>query len=413
MYKDMVLGFEFEVEGMWSDICQFIDNTSYITDITYHHINEYHGTSYKTAQGKWRIEEDETIDGAEFISPPMGYHKAKDMCKKFFESIDTTPGITTTDACGLHVGMSINGNLDSVNLENIIPSINYGLLGTLWPDRMLKKNKYCKNLKGLLQNGCTESENKYSDIIDMAHHWMASSYSFIKTKYYRGVKYIEFRVPGGKDYHFKFDELFASIDHIADILLGHIKLSKKHINKKMYSYLNRSYKGVDYKSCQFSNVFKEGNLAFDRTYANVMNSLYRVSTYNGINANSLYNKLNKDNYIYYLIKYMATNKTIATNKISDMSKRVNIITMSISVPENEQPVDMIKMLAVWECLPRELVQKLIYKLNKRSLDYFIKYSLNKASNENKLKQMSIICENRAQQLKNKIEQGDKSANLHF
>lgn len=393
MYDDIVLGFEFEVEGKDCDIYGLIDNSTSLTGLTEHYIECYHNTMYKTGEGLWRVEKDSTICGAEFISPPENYHTAKKTCKTFFEMIKNSPGIKTTSSCGLHVGMSVNGNLNSIDLTNIIPNINYRLLATLWPTRMFNKSTYCNNLKRMLKN--TNIYTKKTTINDISNILMCGAYSFIKTKNYENVKYIEFRVPGGVDYHFKFDELFTSIDHISDILLGYTKLSKKDQQKKMYSYINRSYKSLN--TTTTSSLLKqilsipEILLEFEIPIGTFTNIYYITNTRLTLlnNNRKQIDELNEQNYLYYFFNYMVTHKMVS--ELRETSKHINK-SILISVPENIQQSDMIKMLKVWEILPYSLTQTLLNKLNQRTYNYFIKYYINRSENEEQLKWISDICE---------------------
>jgi hypothetical protein len=402
MYKDITLGFEFEVEGNYNDIYKLIDNSAHITGITEHFIEEYHDTRYKTAEGLWRVEEDETVNGAEFISPPADYYTAKELCKAFFKAIKDTPGTKTTSDCGLHVGMSINGTLDGVDLTNIIPNINQRLLAKLWPDRILGNHCYCNNLEHMMKkinifkvNGDLPTDNVKSNISYMSKAWMDNAYSFIKTKYYENVKYIEFRVPGGQDYHLKFNELFDSIDHVSDILLGHTKLSKKKLTKKMYSYLNRIYNKMDCYSYFIPLLIPEILLknklpttAFNAIYNNVTRKLVSIHCKNNSNKERIRNELNRDNYLYYLLEYMVTNQVFS--KLIIISENIGNIIV-ISIPENKQQSDIIKMLKVWELLPVNLVRNLLVKLNQRSYNYFIKYYINNARNPEQRNWMLNVC----------------------
>lgn len=387
MYKDIVLGFEFEVEGRDNAVYNLIDNSAHITGITEHFVEDYHDTRYKTAEGLWRVEADETVAGAEFISPPVEYYEARKLCKAFFKAIEDTPGVETTHACGLHVGMSVNGTLDGVNLVNIIPNVNYRLLAKLWPGRMLGNHCYCNSLKNILKKVNTFGIRDglpigviRPNISSMSKAWLNNTYSFIKTKYYENVKYIEFRTPGGQDYHLKFDELFASIDHISNILLGHTKLSKKKLTKKMYSYLNRVYKNSDYTYFApplISETFLKNKLpiaVFNAAYrAAVTKLIYNHS--NILDKERIRTELNKHNYLYCLLEYMVANKMLSSlKKISDIINNVTVV----SIPENRQQASMIKMLKVWQLLPRRLVRDLLNKLNQKAFNHFIKYHINNA-----------------------------------
>jgi hypothetical protein len=401
MYKDMVLGFEFEVEGNYNNIYDLIDNSAHITGITEHFVEEYHDTRYKTAEGKWRVEEDETVNGAEFISPLLKYDDAREICKKFFEIIEETSGITTTDACGLHIGMSINGNLAGVDLENIIPNVNYRLLAKLWPDRMLGNHCYCNNLKNILRkvnifriNGTLPTNIVKPNISYMSKAWMDNTYSFIKTKYYENVKYIEFRTPGGQDYHLKFDELFASIDHISDILLGHTKLSKEKSTKKMYSYLNRVYKKSNYTYFApplVPEIFLKDKLpraAFNAAYHATISKLKSINCQNYLSKERMRIELNNHNYLYCLLEYMVANQIFST--LETMSGIINNV-MVVSIPENKQQASMIKMLKLWPKLPHNLVRDLLIKLNQRAYNYFIKYYINNTDVPEKHEWITGIC----------------------
>lgn len=388
MYENITLGFEFEVEGNDRDIYELIDASTHITGLTEHYIEDYHDTRYKTGEGLWRVEKDETVSGAEFISPPMDYYTAKEMCKKFFKAIDDADGVDTSSRCGLHVGMSINGNLDGIDLPSIIPNVNYRLLATLWPDRMLEEHSYCNNLKKMLKTiniFCTNSSisnyNTKPSTASMSKRWMDSAYSFIKTKYYDNVRYIEFRVPGGIDYHLKFDALFTSIDHISDILLGRTKLSKKKTVKKMYSYLNRSYKAPDYTHHTppfIPDIFLKNRLSsnsFTSLYNHTRTTLVSTLYYDQVGKEKIRNNLNRYDYLYCFLEYMVANQMFS--KLEDISNTINN-TIVVPIPENRQQADMIKMLKVWQFLPRKLVRNLLEKLNQKTYNHFIKYHINNA-----------------------------------
>lgn len=401
MYEDITLGFEFEIEGSDRKICNFIDNSAHITGITDHCIEHYHDTRYKTGEGLWRVEEDKTINGAEFISPLMDYYTAKEMCRKFFKVIEDTPGIIVSKRCGLHVGMSVNGNLNGVDLMSIIPNINYRLLAKLWPTRMLEDHAYCNSLKKMLKAiNAFEPNNNIADrdirptISSMSKKWMDNGYSFIKTKYYNDVKYIEFRAPGGLDYHLKFDALFTSIDHISDILLGHTKLSKKKTVKKMYSYLNRAYSSLEYSHYIppfIPEIFLENKLvpaSFNIIYYATNTALTAIRHYDDPSKERIRANLNKEGFLYCLFEYMVANQMFA--KLTSMSNSIKDI-IEISIPKNKQQADMIKMLKVWELLPRKLVRSLLNRLNQKAYNYFIKYHINSAQDTEQRNWVFNVC----------------------
>lgn len=401
MYKDITLGFEFEVEGSDDNIYRFIDNTASITGLTEHYIEDYHDTRYRTGEGLWRAERDDTICGAEFISPLMNYCAAKEMCKKFFKAIKDTAGINTTERCGLHVGMSINGKLDGVDLVSIIPNINYRLLATLWPTRMRGDHFYCNNLKRILRkvnvfgsNNNEADSNIKPSIASISEKWMNSAYSFIKTKRYNNVEYIEFRVPGGTDYHFKLDALFTSIDHVSDVLLGRTRLSKKKTTKKMYSYLNRLYRVSDYTHHAppfIPEIFLKKRLtvpAFNSVYYNTKRLVFSINHYNPPDQERLKDNLNRYGYLYCLLEFMASNRMFS--KIEELSNTIKN-TIVVSIPEDKQQADMIKMLKVWQFLPRKLVRDLLNRLNQKAYSYFIKYYINNAKNTEERNWVFNVC----------------------
>lgn len=397
MYKNITLGFEFEVEG---NVYDLIDNSAHITGITDHYIEEYHDTRYKTAEGLWRVEEDETISGAEFISPPKGYYEAKELCKAFFETIKNTPDVKTTYACGLHVGMSINGNLDNVDLTSIIPNINYRLLAKLWPDRMLRDHNYCNSLKNMLKRvnifgvNTLPSDTVTPSISSINEAWLNSTHAFIKIKHYENTRYIEFRVPGGHDYHLRLDDLFVSIDHISDILLGHTKLSKKKTTKKMYSYLNRVYKKADYtyfRAPQVPEIFLKNKLsiaAFNTIYTTITSKLINIHYQEVLSKEKTKDELNNNNYLYCLLEYMVANQILLS--LEKISNTINNV-MVVSIPKNRQQSDMIKMLKLWPILPRNLVRDFLNKLNRKAYNHFIKYHINNTDNQEQRNWVFNVC----------------------
>lgn len=385
MYRDITLGFEFEVEGEYYDIYDLIDNSSHITGIADHCIHGYHDTDQLTARGKWRVEEDETIDGAEFISPPLGYHKAKQTCKEFFEAIEDTLGVSTTENCGLHVGISVNGDLKGVNLKTLIPNINYRLLTNLWSKRMIG-HYHCKGLKSVLttMNTNTFVGNRKLDILKLSNKCLTQHHSFISKKKYNNKEYLELRAPGGIDYHLKFKELFITIDHIADILLGNTKITKKQSNRKMHSYINRIYsrKILNHKIPNSVEEFKQLNpsiYAINMGYRKVTDIFKSADLY-GISLSSNIShpieKINVNNYLYYLIKSMiALNGEETQKELHSMSEKINQYT-TVVIPKDAQQSDMIKMLKVWDVLPRQLVEGMIHRLKQKAFNHFIKYYIN-------------------------------------
>jgi hypothetical protein len=388
MYEDITLGFEFEVEGSDISIYSLIDNSAHITGLTEHYIEDYHDTRYKTAEGLWRIEDDETISGAEFISPLMDYCTARKVCKDFFAAISNTPEVFTTNRCGLHVGMSVNGNLDGIDLASIIPNINYRLLATLWPTRMLEDHHYCNSLKKMLRtvnvfgsNTGMSNTGIRPSISSMSKKWMNNAYSFIKTKYYNDIKYIEFRAPGGLDYHLKFDALFTSIDHISDVLLGRTKLSKKETAKKMYSYLNRLYKVSDYTHHTppfIPEMFLKNRLSptsFTTLYNYTKSVLISIDYYDHPAKGKIRDNLNRHGYLYHLLEYMVANRM--RSRLKSISDIINDAIV-VPIPENKQQSDMIKMLKLWQLLPRKLIRNLLNRLNQKAYNHFIKYHINNA-----------------------------------
>ena len=400
MYRNIFLGFEFEIEGQRDDISNFIESTEHITGIKDKYVYEYHKTKHLTKEGKWRIEEDDSIRGAEFISPPYRYYKAKELCKKFLNAIKNCSYVKTTKNCGLHVGMSVNGGLDSVNLAELLPNINARLLASLWPDRTITYNTFCRSLQYMLEDIDTEYDyvKKGFDTPELVSNWLAEGHSFIKIRKYNNTSYLELRVPGGQDYHLKFDELFTTINHVSNILLGRIKTTKKQISKKMYSYLNRAYKQQTeneeiVKSVKdISKTNKQGIL---RTCFAITHEL-EFATYRNIHIDTINKKLNHSNYIYQFIKHLIQSiDTFDCSEKDSVYNFLDLVSMHIDVviPEKEQQVEMLKLLKIWNVLPLFLSKKLINRLNQRTCKYFAKYYLNKAKDPTKYKTMLYFCKN--------------------
>ncbi|NIA10718.1 MAG: hypothetical protein GWP10_13570 [Nitrospiraceae bacterium] len=455
MYKNITLGFEFEIWGETEDIFNFIDNSSSITNIVEHEIHSYHGTAFRTKRGEWRVEHDGSLEhGAEFISPPFNYYKAKEICKKFFEVIKNTPHITTTKRCGLHVNMSIDGdiNLNKIDMSNVLPNINYRLLYHLWKDRM-SKNLYCKNLTHLLQT-TEEVEDHRISIADLTANCLSNNrYAFIRLKTYNDKHYIEIRVPGGENYHLKFNDVFTTVDHIADVLLNNSNKPRSlKTTKKMYSYINR----IHSNKCKQSPKFKLKHLKvsndtiymlyysfknkaffiqnqreeerlypsyYDTSYyerfgQSLLSNFYNGGTnftgtkhYNCHNKITRYKKFvltcTKDNFLYYLTRAIIYNEQTKYKiyNISNILKK-NLESdqlMSIfTVPKNEKQIHLLKLLKSWRSLLPEFVIILMLHLHRRSLKFFLKYYVHKDNKETNEKWKTIKTIYRRNQHKEKL-----------
>jgi len=380
MYNDITLGFEFEVESdstnidnpnIHSCIYAFIDKVYNITGLSEHRIDPYHDKRDDTAKGKWRIEYDNSIVGAEFISPVMKYAAAKKMVKLFFKAIAESPTIKITDSCGLHVGMSINGDITNVNLSKLLSSINQKLLVSLWRNRAKTDRYYCKNITDLMR-GVDLTTLNYKNI---AIQLIKGSHGFIKLNILNGCNYIELRVPGGKDYHLKYKELFVTIDHVASKMLQATKKdsNKKYVSK-MLSYVNRVNKrNVDNS---FANIeMKAEFLKSERHITNHnITSMFNSCIY-AIEEKTLeYYHLNDNFYLYFLIKYIVKSFNLRnTINIKNYSHFFREQKIQIAIPPEEFDSEKIKILEHWRKLPLDVVTDLFLSLNNYSYKYLLKY----------------------------------------
>ena len=371
MYKDILLGFEFEIET--EDIYEtyyLIDELSPITEYREHRVYGYHGSSNRTIRNAWRVEEDSSILGAEFISPPMPYIKAKEMVKEFFGVIKNSNSALVTKNCGLHVNMSINGNIDALNLSTFLVSLNQSFIAALWPDRI--NSIYAKSIgKKFKDIACHKNIN----IENFAKHLFRSTHSFISLKTFNNKSYLELRTPGGVDYHFKFKELFTLIDYVANKMIANCSpkatYNNKHV-KKISSYINRTSKHSDTFETKMIKL-NSGEFISSEEFIDMLFSITNIIE----NKNTL-SCLDETKDLYNIIKYCVLHKRVYgscwDSYVSTFFNLVKNSNLLIKIPKNESTFDKIKVLKHWCCLPTQLVIDLLSSINsKHAHQYLIKH----------------------------------------
>ena len=290
--------------------------------------------------------------------------------------------VIITDKCGLHVGMSINGTVNDLNLSNFLTSLDPRFIVSLWPDR-IRHNQYVKDF------GTQIKKLEYFENIDttnLASHLLSVPHTFITLKNFAGKFYLELRVPGGTDYHHKFKELFILIDYIADkMLLNNSKTPKpisKKCTKKMLSYINRIAKH-SYNSIIGGMPIK---VLIDKINSGIkINPRVFVNTLDQIIGNISYSKVTREKimsnktHLYSIIKYCIVNEkiyndTFAKSHIDMFLKIVKDLDLHIKIPPKESIPDKIKLFKRWQCLPTPMLINLFSSFdNKHAYKYLVKY----------------------------------------
>lgn len=384
MYKNILLGFEFEVETYGQeDTYAFIDEVSHITAYNEHRVYNYHSSSYRTINNAWRVEDDNSILGAEFISPPIYYNEAKKMVKEFFRAIEGSANAMITDNCGLHVGMSINGTVEGLDLSSFLISLDQRLIASLWPERI--KNRYVRNIGEQIKR--FKHDNKNINIENFAKHLFYSRHTFISLKEFNYKKYLELRIPGGKNYHRKFKELFALIDHVASKMLSNHSLynsnlpvvDSKKCTRKITSYVNRMLK---YDQGNAVSNFKTANekLGSEKLLTiSVISSILDLAIVQIEYIYSTWNLLNKDCFLYNLIKYCVIYRKeyleyYIKENIDHFLKLVKKLAPSVDIPKKESTYNKVKIFKHWNRLPTFLVTDLLSSIDsKHAYRYLIKH----------------------------------------
>lgn len=301
------VGFEIEVEGdgNTSLIYYLAEKTRHITGLDTITVQQYHQHRGDSVLGKWRLEHDTSLsNGAEFITPPLEINNALETLEKFLTYIDKCKCFTT-ERTGLHINMSSNNMcLDDININNIIPQINYKLLFNLWSSRF-EKNMYSRSLRSLIQTNkqamlYAYCSNLYSGEIEKLNAvnkiLLGKRTGFINLRKNTDRKrYFEIRIAGGKEYHKKFKSIEQTVRHFEKILLNSQKNPTKSY-KSLISYVNRTF------TCDKKNKLFIPSLFNTITpYAFIKKDIPLIKNVHNYNIEQLHTEIRRiHNEIYFL-----------------------------------------------------------------------------------------------------------------
>ena len=246
MYETYV-GYEFEVENR---IKSLIDNSRHITNYEGSTIRAYHSTKDRSRTGLWRIEQDESLtnNGAEFISPVQKLEHSIETMKTFLTAIKENGSITST-RCGCHINMSLmyHGRIIKLDEDALLSNINWRLLFSLWKNRLLNLNPYCKNLSSIFRHMKQHRASRHKKISiksGFGNEIFRNNHGFIVKKQSLTLKkgtYYELQFPGGLDYHKYPDKIETTVRHFDEILKkSRQTICNNKINKKIITYINRT-----------------------------------------------------------------------------------------------------------------------------------------------------------------------------
>lgn len=179
---------------------------------------------------KWEIHEDSSLSGlaAEIVSPPMALRDFLDICPNIFKLIDDI-GYTDNE-CGLHIGMSLPGKMDDVDLVKLILFTDENYLWKKFSGREV--NTYVEHMQKTIRKemmrakGYSRDQGERVSRISQLRKMIRENdidVSYLKD-HYQGINaqhleernsYIEFRYMGGKEYHLKWNDVKNIIAHYA------------------------------------------------------------------------------------------------------------------------------------------------------------------------------------------------------
>ena len=193
-----------------------IEDAEFVTD---YEIAGYGDVDQDVGEDLWGFEYDSSISdegGVEMKTPPLPLSKFIDILPDILDWISDNG--TTTDKCGLHFHMSLKDEKNinrKLDLIKMVLFTEEELIWELFPSRMNNhyteevKNKFMKNaksenisdyLKDLMGNRRIDTEQ----VSDM----LSSHYDAIhKVRDSSSTTHVEFRHPGGNNYHKKLNEI--------------------------------------------------------------------------------------------------------------------------------------------------------------------------------------------------------------
>lgn len=180
---------------------------------------------------KWEIHEDSSLSGlaAEIVSPPMPLQEFLDVCPKIFRLIDKI-GFTDNE-CGLHIGMSLLGKMDKIDLVKLILFTDENYVWKKFSGREV--NSYVEHMQETIRKEILKSRSyrpvsqeerigrilKLKSMIrenDIDINYIKHHYQGINAEHLNGNNpYIEFRYMGGREYHSKWNDVKNIIAHYA------------------------------------------------------------------------------------------------------------------------------------------------------------------------------------------------------
>lgn len=171
---------------------------------------------------EWEIHEDSSLEGlaAEIVSPPMSLQDFLKFCPKIFDLINDIG--FTDDECGLHIGMSLPGRMNKVDITKLILFTDENYIWKKFSGREVNnyvihmqetiREEMWKNRISLgTQSARVDKISKLKKMIkesDMDLDYVTSHYQGINAEHLTSSNpYIEFRYMGGSNYHNKWNDV--------------------------------------------------------------------------------------------------------------------------------------------------------------------------------------------------------------
>lgn len=374
MYETIV-GYEFEIE---KKIRSLISRLAHVINFKYPYICDYHTTKSFTKEGVWRIERDSSLAyGAEFISPPQKLEQAIETMKMFLDIIKKH-GSETSSRCGCHINMSLTkrGKILKINEDELLANINWRLMSSLWGNRLVTLNSYCRNINSMfaqIKHHTNSIHNPISGKAGIGRELFSKHHACItrKVSLVTSGNYYELRFPGGIDYHKYPDKIEQTVRHFSEILEKSIKSScNDKTNKKIVSYINRLH-AVNFTWSEllrkktklipviktFANTYQE-QAVYQTAQDRVLKTLAAVVTNVISNRSGNYSnpeqrkKLRtitcKNCLFYYFLKYAFFNYSRNENYVSfNPLYNFKLAGISLTVPKEESDLDKLWLAFVY------------------------------------------------------------------
>lgn len=203
-------------------------------------------------------------NGVEVTFVPMPLEDALDNMDSMFKLIDAVGN--TADNTGLHVNISFKDQ--RFNRANLSPTRLYLLMDERYIRKVFGVRNHVNDMvpEGMVHlwgavthyknNGFTALRNWTDGLIDDSQKYQTVNFQHLQREFRREGR-IEFRAPGGKNYHLRGDEIRQSVYRMAHLIKVAFdpNFDEKNFNEALFKFWDRMAKRVNAK-------YGHGNVGF-------------------------------------------------------------------------------------------------------------------------------------------------------